>query len=301
MSLRIAVTGASGFCGAVVARAAAAAGNEVVCLGRNPGPAGEHRFWDATRSPPDLTGTDIVLHLAAAVGDPPPGRASEAAFRSVNVDGTARLLHAAGDRPLVWVSSASVYAPPGPGPGEGPEPITEDHPVAGSTVYGRTKAAGERLVLAAGAVVLRPRAVYGPGDPHLLPRLRRVVRGGRALLPGPDIPLSLTAVENLADACLAAARWPAGAYNIADAEPYRRDAVVEAVCGAPVTHLPIPLVNAISVMATATSRLTGRPSLLSRYAVEQLTTGVVLDISRARAQGWAPQRSLHDFLSSLAT
>lgn len=306
MSSRIAVTGASGFCGGVVARAAVAAGYEVVCLGRNPGPVGEHRYWDATRTPPDLTGTDIVLHLAAAVGDPSPGRASEATFRSVNVDGTARLLHAAGDRPLVWVSSASVYAPPGPapeprqdpGPGSGPEPITEDHPLAGSTVYGRTKAAGERLALAAGAVVLRPRAVYGPGDPHLLPRLRRVVRGGRALLPGPDIPLSLTAVENLADACLAAVRWPAGAYNIADAEPYRRDAVVEAVSGAPVTHLPIPLVSAISVIATAASRVTGRPALLSRYAVEQLTTGVVLDISRARAQGWAPQRSLRDFVSA---
>ncbi|HWS35547.1 MAG TPA: NAD(P)-dependent oxidoreductase [Actinoplanes sp.] len=296
MSLRIAVTGASGFCGAVVARAAVAEGDEVVCLGRNPGPVGEHRYWDATRTPPDLTGTDIVLHLAAAVGDPPPGPASEAAFRSVNVDGTARLLHAAGDRPLVWVSSASVYSAPGPGP----EPITEDHPLAGSAVYGRTKAAGERLALSAGAVVLRPRAVYGPGDPHLVPRLRRVVRGGRALLPGPDVPLSLTAVENLADACLAAAHWPAGAYNIADAEPYRRDAVVEAVCGAPVTHLPIPLVDAMSVLVTAASRLTGRSSLLSRYAVEQLTTGVVLDISRARAQGWTPRRSLHDFLSSPA-
>ena len=62
--------------------------------------------------------------------------------------------------------------------------------------------------LAAGSVVLRPRAVYGPGDPHLMPRLRRIVRGGRAWLPGPDVPLSLTAVENLASACLAAKSLP---------------------------------------------------------------------------------------------
>ncbi|GIE31612.1 NAD-dependent epimerase [Actinoplanes italicus] len=289
--LRIAVTGASGFCGSVVARAAAGSGATVVCLSRRPGPVGEQRFWDAARTPPDLSGTDVVLHLAAAVGDPPPGRASEAAFRAVNVDGTARLIAAAGGRPVVWVSSASVYAP------AGPNPISEDHPLGGMTAYGRTKAAGERLALDAGAVVLRPRAVYGPGDPHLLPRLRRVVRGNRALLPGPDISLSLTAVENLADACLAAVDWPAGIYNIADADAYRRDEMIEAVCGAPVMHLPIPLVDAAATILTAASRVTRRPALLTRYAVEQLTSPVVLDIGRARGRGWAPRRSFADFLA----
>ena len=292
---RIAVTGAGGFCGSVVARAAAGTGARVVCLGRRPGPVGEHRFWDATRTPPDLTGTDIVLHLAAAVGDPLPGRASEAAFRAVNVDGTARLLAAARGRPVVWVSSASVYA------AAGPEPISEDHPLGGLTAYGRTKLAGERLALDAGAVVLRPRAVYGPGDPHLLPRLRRVVRGGRALLPGPDIPLSLTAVENLADACLSAVDWPAGAYNIADATAYRRDEVVAAAFGVPVTHLPVPLVTAAAALLTAASRLTRRAPLLSRYAVEQLTGPVVLDIGRARARGWRPHRTFADFLAASHT
>ncbi|GAA0426487.1 NAD-dependent epimerase [Actinoplanes capillaceus] len=292
MTARIAVTGASGFCGGVVARAAAAAGADVVCLGRRPGPVGEFRYWDASRrTPPDLTGTDVVLHLAAAVGDPPPGRVAEAAFRAVNVDGAARVLAAAGTRTVVWVSSASVYAP------AGPSPIREDHPLAGMTAYGRTKAAGERLALAAGAVVLRPRAVYGHGDPHLLPRLRRVVRGGRALLPGPDVPLSLTAVENLADACLAAAGWPSAAYNIADAGPYQRDRVVEAVCGVRVQHLPIPVATAAVTMATALARVTRRPPVLTRYAVDQLTSAVILDIGRARAQGWTPRRTLADFLS----
>ncbi|MEU4563363.1 NAD-dependent epimerase/dehydratase family protein [Actinoplanes sp. NPDC023936] len=290
--LRVAVTGASGFCGGVVARAAAAAGATVVCLGRRPGPAGEHRYWDATRTPPDLTGTDLVLHLAAAVGDPPPGRAAEAAFHAVNVEGTARLLESAGTRTVVWVSSASVYAP------AGPEPVREDHPLGGLTAYGRTKAAGERLALTAGAVVLRPRAVYGPGDPHLLPRLSRAVRGGRALLPGPDIPLSLTAVENLADACLAARGWEPGAYNIADEPVYRRDAVISAACGVPVQHLPIPAVRAAAAVSVLAARLTRREATLSRYAVEQLTTAVVLNTEKARSQGWTPTRTFTDYLST---
>lgn len=281
--MRIAITGASGFCGGAVARLAASRGADVLCLGRRPGPAGRHLRWDATRETPDLAGADIVLHLAAAVGDPRPSAAAEAAFRAVNVDGTRRLLDAAGGRPVVWVSSASVYRP-----GPYAAPVREDHPVSGQrTAYGRTKAAGERLALAAGAVVLRPRAVYGPGDPHLLPRLRRIVRGGRAWLPGPDVPLSLTAVENLAEACLAAPAWPPGAYNIADPVAYRRDEAVAAVLGVPVRHVPITAARALATLAALR-----REPTLTRYALDQITDGMVLDLTRAHRQGFHPLHTL---------
>lgn len=134
--MRLAVTGASGFCGAAVARTAASRGARVYCLGRRPGPVGVHRPWDATREHPDLSGVDAVIHLAAAVGDP--GPRDEARYHAVNVDGTRRLLEAAVGRPVVWVSSASVYRLP-----IGPEPITEDHPTdSHRNAYGRTKAAG---------------------------------------------------------------------------------------------------------------------------------------------------------------
>jgi nucleoside-diphosphate-sugar epimerase len=281
--MRIAITGASGFCGSAVARLAESRGADVICLGRRPGPVGKHIPWDATRERPDLAGADIVLHLAAAVGDPRPSAAAEAAFRAVNVDGTRRLLDAAGGRPVVWVSSASVYRP-----GPYAAPVREDHPVTGQrTAYGRTKAAGERLALAAGAVVLRPRAVYGTGDPHLLPRLRRIVRGGRAWLPGPDVPLSLTAVENLAEACLAAPGWPAGAYNIADDVAYRRDEAVAAVLGVPVRHVPIVAARVLATLGAAR-----REPTLTRYALDQVTDGMVLDLGRARQQGFRPVRTL---------
>jgi len=276
------VTGASGFCGTAVARLAASAGHDVVCLGRRPGPVGEHVRWDATRERPDLAGADAVVHLAAAVGDPGPGRRAEAAYRAVNVDGTARLLESARGLPVVWVSSASVYRP-----GPYRAPVREDHPAGGQrSAYGRTKAEGEQLALAAGAVALRPRAVYGDGDRHLLPRLRRAVRGGRAWVPGPDVEMSLTAVENLAAACLAALDWPAGAYNIADAQVYRRDEVLGRVLGVPLRHVPAGLVRGLATVV---------PSL-TRYAVDQLTDGMVLDLTRARARGYRPQRSLADYL-----
>jgi len=280
--VRLAVTGASGFCGAAVARLAAARGHDVLCLGRRPGPVGRHVPWDAARELPDLAGADAVVHLAAAVGDPRPGRRAEAAFRAVNVDGTARLLLAAAGRPVVWVSSASVYRP-----GPYPAPVGEEHPADGQRgAYGRTKAAGERLALAAGAVALRPRAVYGEGDRHLLPRLGRVVRGGRAWLPGPDVAMSLTAVENLAAACLAALAWPGGVYNVADERPYRRDEVFARALRVPVRHVPAGLARAVAAVSPT----------LTRYAVDQITDGMVLALGRARAQGYRPERTLADYL-----
>ncbi|WP_370416578.1 NAD-dependent epimerase/dehydratase family protein [Streptomyces fradiae] len=293
----IAVTGASGFCGSHVAATAAARGADVLCVGRRPGPVGRHVPWDATREDPDLSGADLVVHCAAAVGDPVPGSPAEAILQAVNVDGTARLLRAAGGRPVVWVSSASVYAP-----GPGRTRITEDHPVRGHlNAYGRTKAAGEALALAAGAVVLRPRAVYGPGDPHLVPRLLSRVRRGLLMLPGPSVRLSLTAVENLADACLTAAGWPPGAYNIADPVPYERDDAIRTVLRAHDTrarigHLPLPLARAAATAAQSLAR--PRPHAepaLTRYAVDQLAHSVVLDVSRAQAQGWRAERTLADY------
>ncbi|MET9777848.1 NAD(P)-dependent oxidoreductase [Streptomyces sp. NPDC006367] len=297
----IAVTGASGFCGSYVATAAAARGADVLCVGRRPGPVGRHVSWDAARHAPDLSGADLVVHCAAAVGDPVPGSPAEAAMHAVNVDGTARLLDAAAGRPVVWVSSASVYAP-----GPGRARVTEDHPVRGHlNAYGRTKAAGEALALAAGAVVLRPRAVYGTGDPHLVPRLLARVRHGLLVLPGPSVPLSLTAVENLADACLSAAGWPPGAYNIADPEPYDRDEAIRAVLKAHgerarIGRLPLPVARTAAGAAQRMARLLGRgESPLTRYAVDQLASPVVLDVSRAVSRGWTARRTLKDYTTAV--
>lgn len=300
--LRVAITGASGFCGGEVARVAAASGADVVCLSRRAGPVGRHIHWDAAAEPPDLAGADVVIHLAAAVGDPGTRSGAAAEFGAVNLIGAERLLAAARGRPVVWVSSASVYDPR-----RGRGLVSEDHPVGGQlNAYGQTKAAGEWLALSAGAVVLRPHAVYGPGDPHLLPRLRRRVRAGVLPLPGSDVRTSLTAVRNLADACLASLSWPGGAYNIADAAAYSRDRAITdlfAAMGRPVkiAHVPLRAAELAAALAEWYGRVTGsaEPSL-SRYAVDQLGHDVVLDISKATGQGWSPQWALADYLRWLS-
>jgi nucleoside-diphosphate-sugar epimerase len=165
------------------------------------------------------------------------------------------------------------------------------------TAYGRTKAEGDQLALARGAVVLRPRAVYGPGDPHLLPRILASVRYGRVLLPGPDVRLSLTAVENLADACVAAAAWPAGAYNIVDAMPYQRDDAIRAVLAA--RGIAVRIHHVPAGLAMAAARLLHRVTPLSPYAVDQVAHSVVLDAGRAVAQGYRPRHDLAGYLATL--
>ncbi|MFF2077889.1 NAD-dependent epimerase/dehydratase family protein [Kitasatospora sp. NPDC058162] len=294
--MRIAITGAAGFCGSHLARAAAHLGLDVTCHGRRPGPVGRHQPWDATTADPDFTGADLVVHCAAAVADLPPGHRAEAHQHAVNVTGTRRVLRAAAGRPLVHLSSASVYDPRT----TTAAPLTEDHPTAAGhlNAYGRTKAAAEHHALAAGAVVLRPRAVYGPGDPHLLPPLLARARRGLLPLPGPDTALSLTAVANLTDACLAALGltatppWPPGAYNIADPAPYRRDAALRHVLTA--HHLPARIAHLPAPLARLAARTTLLPGL-TPYTVDLLARGVVLDLTRARAQGWHPRHTLADY------
>jgi hypothetical protein len=65
---------------------------------------------------------------------------------------------------------------------------------------------------------------------------------------------------------------------------YRRDEAISAVLGRPVRHVP-PGVARLSPTVT-------------RYGLEQLTDGLVLDTARAIAQGWRPARTLADFVRS---
>ncbi|SNS95205.1 Nucleoside-diphosphate-sugar epimerase [Streptosporangium subroseum] len=287
--LRVGVTGASGFVGGAVCRAAVNEGWEVSAFGRRPsvepGQVGGAPYtpWDLLGARPGLPELDVVIHCAGGVTDWGPRREIWAA----NVDGTRAVAAAFPDARFVHVSTASVYDPfrPTVMATEGMAPVSRY-----ANAYGASKAAAEKSLEK--AVVLRPHAVYGRGDTTLLPRILGVVRGGRLLAVGDGRQrISLTSVDNLARACLLAAAGPVecGVFNVTDAEPVILDDALRAILrergiDAEPSYLPLNLVAPLAAAAEITFRLLGRPHppRLTRYAAGHLAVERTLDITAAR-------------------
>lgn len=294
---RMLVTGASGFVGGAVARAAVADGWEVVTTSRRTAavPGARHVAWDLTRpAPAEVLGLgrlDVVVHCASYVGESGP----RAQVRAATVDGTRAVLAAAPGVRVVHMSSASVYDPSVPS-----VRVREDAAPVSQYLnpYAEAKADAERVVLAEArasgreVVVLRPHAVYGPGDTTLLPRVLGAVRGDRLLLPGGgDVLQALTAVGTLVEASLRAAvvglDGPLVA-NVTDAEAVvLRDALTELLDrrGLAVRVVPVParaawLVAGIGEALGAVSggRVVPR---LSRYALSHLLHERTYDLTVA--------------------
>jgi len=302
MDVLVAVTGASGFIGGRVADTLAAHGHEVVGFGRRPldNVAGRgwvgYRSWDLTSGPLAEESTpDAVVHCAGAVADWGPS----SLFERTNVGGTRAVLASfPRSRRFVYVSTASVYDP-----GRPKRFITEDAPLPTRylNAYSSSKRRAESLVTAdrPDAVVLRPHAVYGPGDPTLLPRLLAARRRGRLLgLGSGRNHISLTHVDNLVHAIeLAIASEARGIFNVADAEtPTLRQilaTVDRALGGRGVVFIPKLLASGASVLCESIARLRGtsQAPMLTRYIVAQLTSEYTLDIDRARRiLGYRPFR-----------
>ncbi len=109
----------------------------------------------------DWTGVDVVLNAAAwtavdAAEDP----ANRAAVQAVNVDGVGALADAARASGFLLVHFSTEYVFDGDHPG----PIPEDAPVRPLSVYGRSKADGDRLVTALDRhLLVRTTWVWGEG------------------------------------------------------------------------------------------------------------------------------------------
>ncbi|MEV5536252.1 NAD(P)-dependent oxidoreductase [Saccharopolyspora shandongensis] len=284
--MRIAVTGATGFVGGAVCRAAEARGWEVHAFGRRPGV----RHWDIAGGPlADPPEVDAVVHAAAAVAD----ETASATMWRTNVDGTRHVADTFPGARLVHISTASVYDP---------FTATVDADEAAAPVarylnaYGESKAAAERLLTyRPNTVVLRPHAVYGPGDTTLLPRLLDAIRGRSLVIVGDGRTRhSLTSIDNLTSAVLLACNGRPGIYNIADAEPVAladalREMFRERGLRVRLRHLPVRLAWNLAAIAENTWR-PPRLAQLSRYAVSHLGFERTLDITAARRDlGYRPE------------
>ncbi|TDD90510.1 NAD-dependent epimerase/dehydratase family protein [Actinomadura rubrisoli] len=292
--MRIAVTGASGFVGGAVCRALTGQGVTTFAFGRRPavGPGhlggAAYRSWDLTAGPiPDAPDVDAVVHCAGSVTDWGPA----AALFAANLTGTCNALAAFPGARFVHVSTASVYDPFRPS-----VMVTEDEAPVGRylNAYGASKAAAERAVLARrSAIVLRPHAVYGPGDTTLLPRVLSAVRG--PLLPAVGTGrqrISLTSIANLVRACVLAATGPVGSgvFNVADVFPVTVDEAFRAILHergvrARPVYAPAGLARPLAAAVEGAFLLARRPEppRVTRYAISHLAVERTLDLTAARA------------------
>ncbi|GGE10269.1 epimerase [Polymorphobacter glacialis] len=177
----LAITGGSGFVGG---RVLALAKAPVRALMRRPQEERAGAEWvigdlaDTAALARLCAGADTVIHIAGVVSAP-----DRSGFDAGNVAGTAAVLAAAGGKRFVHVSSLAAREPR-------------------LSMYGASKAAAETLVAASDGdwVIVRPPAVYGPGDREMVDIYRLAAKGLAVAPPGR---ISVMHVDDLARALLA--------------------------------------------------------------------------------------------------
>ncbi len=158
------------------------------------------------------SGSTVVFHTAAKAGVW--GRFRD--YYDINVTGTVNVLHTCrelGICNLIYTSSPSVAYPPTLDIAG--EDETLPYPERYLAHYPATKAIAERMVIdfdwkELSAIALRPHLIWGPRDPHLLPRVIKAARAGSLAIVGDGHNMvDLTYVVNAAAAHIMAAEYAA--------------------------------------------------------------------------------------------
>jgi nucleoside-diphosphate-sugar epimerase len=238
---------------------------------------------------------DTVFHVAALAGIW--GRWQD--YYATNVLGTENVLagcRAAGVSKLIYTSTPSVVF--------NQQDICngdEQLPYADRFLchYARSKVLAEQLVLAASDLrtcALRPHLVWGPGDPHLVPRLIERGRKGQLRQVGPGENLvDISYVDNVAHAHLLAADNLEGvgtaagrAYFISQGEPVNLWQWIGELFSrldiAPVrAKISYPAAYMIGALLEGGYRVAGRQQEppMTRFLAQQLAKSHYFSIARA--------------------
>jgi nucleoside-diphosphate-sugar epimerase len=210
---------------------------------------------------------------------------------------------------LVYISSSSVHYQPRDQLG-----IREDDPIgpAFANTYAETKAAGETLVHGyEGAwTILRPRAVFGPGDTVLFPRLLAAAKRGklpRIVRTGSPAMGDLISVDALVDYMLRAAQRPdaIGAFNLSHGEPVEMQAFIADTfrrldLPPPTRTVPYRVAHAAAhaaELAWTLLPLRGEPPV-TRFGIDVLSFSKTFDIAKARTVLGPPSQTLAEGLDT---
>ena len=318
--MRVLVTGGTGFTGKALVKRLLSDGHAVIALDTKEGlKTDELRQWGAEVVIGSVTdtevvdrvtrGVDMVHHLAAAFRelDVP-----NSYYDEVNVGGTRNMLDAAarhGVGKLVYCSTCGVHGNVEYPPGD------ENAPINAADYYQQTKYNAEPLVReyferGLETTILRPAAIYGPGDPERFFMIfRRVARGRFPMFGDGGTLYHPLYIDSLVDALILAQDRGKGAgeaYLIADAEYLSIESLVQAVGRAlelqvQIAHYPIwPLVLAGHVCEKVCKPFGIAPPIFPRR-VDWYRQNRAFDISKARRDlGYDPQVNIDEGLRRTA-
>ena len=321
--MRVLITGGGGFLGSGIAKRLHEKNYDVSVLGR-------HHYSHLPKNIKSFQGdirdfdflvrvfadVDTVFHTAAFPGIW--GRKED--FHTINVNGTRNVIKACllgGVKKLVFTSSPSVIYG-----GVNLEGVDETIPYPENFMceYSRSKAIAEKLVIEANGenlatVSIRPHLIWGPGDPHLVPRILAKSDSGRLIRVGRgenkvDIIYIDNAVSAHLKACdaLGIGKPLAGkVYFVSDGEPVKLwDWIDELLIktGRPPVSRSISYTTATKVGhflegVYSFCRIKVEPPM-TRFMASQLATSHYFNITRARNDfGYEPVISPDEGLSRL--
>jgi len=303
--ITVALTGATGFIGRVLLRHLVAQGFQVKALYRpasnsSPTPtnsvqwqAGDLADQDSLRA--FVAGADVVVHCAGAVRG-----ISLQQFKKINTEGVARLLQVATEQKVsrfLLMSSLAAREPT-------------------LSAYASSKKLGEDVLREYNGKVswdiLRPPAVYGPGDREMQPLLQLIKRGVVPIIGAKEGRFSLLYVDDLAAAvsCLLRAQGAQKrqCFELHDGHPggynWRQIASIandlngkEPRCLA----IPRPLLQSISLANVSLARLLGYQPMLTPGKVREIfhSDWVCDNTAICRATDWQPQVQFREGLRRL--
>ena len=252
-----------------------------------------------------MEGVEVVHHVAAAFREM---HLPDRDYADINIEGTRIVAEAAlrqGVRKFVYCSTCGVH-----GDVKRP-PATEDSPIAPSDYYQRTKYEGELVTLAhhergLPSTILRPNAIFGPGDPGRYYMIfKRVQKGSFPMFGSGKTLYHSLYIDNLVDAFMLAEQPGIGlgqAYLIADEYHVEIEDLVRRVARAmgtdvKIPHYPIwPLVVAGHVVEKACKPFGISPPIFPRR-VDWFRLDRAFDIGKAKRElGYTPKIGLDEGL-----